>query len=180
MKIAYDTEFYEDGERIHPISIGMVAEDGRELYHVFAEVGETPLYDQIRHQSWLMEHVIPFLSLADIREHGYYLDWDDISVLPSWAIRNRVRQFIGMTPDPELWANYGAYDHVLLGRLFGPIVNWPEGFPMWTNDLRQELSRHGRPGQAPMQDPTTEHHALADARQVMQVLRWLDQETPNG
>jgi 3' exoribonuclease, RNase T-like len=34
VKIFYDTEFIEDGRTIDLISIGMVAEDGREYYAV--------------------------------------------------------------------------------------------------------------------------------------------------
>ena len=37
MRIFYDTEFLDDGKTIDLISIGMVAEDGRELYAVSSE-----------------------------------------------------------------------------------------------------------------------------------------------
>ena len=34
--------------------------------------------------------------------------------------------------------DYGAYDHVALAQLSGPMVLLPDGVPMWTNDLRTE------------------------------------------
>lgn len=34
MRYFFDTEFYEDGKTIDLVSIGIVAEDGRELYAV--------------------------------------------------------------------------------------------------------------------------------------------------
>jgi hypothetical protein len=86
-------------------------------------------------------------------------------------IRNAVRAFIANTPEPELWAWYGAYDHVLLAQLFGRMIDLPAGIPMWTNDLQQECHRLGDP-QLPERDDD-EHHALADARWVRDALAWL-------
>src|SRR5690606_14816131 len=60
VKIYYDTEFLEDGETIELISIGMVAEDGRELYAVNADM---PFRRVIRHD-WLRENVVPSLPVA--------------------------------------------------------------------------------------------------------------------
>ena len=48
MKIFYDTEFIENGRTIELISIGMVAEDGRELYLVNQGIETGQLYDDIR------------------------------------------------------------------------------------------------------------------------------------
>ena len=41
----------------------------------------------------------------------------------------------------ELYAYYGSYDHVALCWLFGKMIELPDGFPMYTNDLKQELDR---------------------------------------
>lgn len=58
----YDTEFLERGP-FHPInliSIGIVAEDGREYYGVNGEVELTP----IANHAWLVENVVPHLPLS--------------------------------------------------------------------------------------------------------------------
>lgn len=173
MRIYYDTEFLENGRTIELISIGMVAEDGRELYAVNEAIGDGPLHDRIREHRWLMENVVPSLPLRKSNGHGklstpgpykgyFFLDLDDNTVMPLRMIRNQVREFIQATPDAELWAWYAAYDHVALAQLFGPMSNLPEPIPMWTNDLRQEAHRLGNP-QLPDQ-PDGEHNALADAR----------------
>lgn len=197
MKIFYDTEFIEDGRTIDLISIGMVAEDGRELYLVSEKIERDPLYSRICTHNWLMANVVPHLPLH-IRYDGsphigqpnspnifprrsghFTLDAGDNRIVSRRYIRNAVRGFILATPDVELWAWYGAYDHVLLAQMFGPMVNLPEGIPMWTNDLRQEVHRLGNPP-TPEQSGD-EHNALADARHVRDMYAALsDREANDG
>ena len=55
MRYFYDTEFIEDGRTIELISIGVVAEDGREYYAVSTE------FDPERAGSWVRAHVLPKL-----------------------------------------------------------------------------------------------------------------------
>ncbi|MER6515127.1 hypothetical protein [Nonomuraea sp. NPDC001636] len=161
MRIFYDTEFHENGSTIDLISIGMVCEDGRELYAVSSEFDQTA----VRQHPWLREHVWPSLPIRK-NQPGVRgvdaLDRDHPDVRPRAQIARLVTQFIQGTPDPQLWAWYGAYDHVALAQLFGPMIDLPPGVPMWTNDLRQECERLGNP-QLPDQ-PAGMHNALADAR----------------
>lgn len=42
------------------------------------------------------------------------------------------------------------------------MIDLPEGIPMWSNDLKQEVRRIGNP-QMPDQ-PSGEHNAFVDAR----------------
>lgn len=45
-------------------------------------------------------------------------------------------------PTPmELWADYCAYDHVVLCWVFGLMIELPSYFPMYTNDLEQLKNR---------------------------------------
>lgn len=55
MKYFYDTEFAEDGRTIELISIGIVCEDGRELYLQSSEIH----HDHV--SLWVEEHVYPHL-----------------------------------------------------------------------------------------------------------------------
>lgn len=179
MKVFYDTEFLEDGRTIDLISIGMVAEDGRELYLVNDAVGSRPLHERICNHKWLMGNVVRSLPLAprpdpiSIAEAlstlfsptaQFTLDMDHVAVVPTRVIRNQVRQFILDTPDVELWADYGAYDHVVLAQLWGPMVKLPDGIPMWTHDLRHLVEQH--PNVELPEQVDGHHNALADARHV--------------
>lgn len=185
MRIYYDTEFLEDGRTIELISIGMVAEDGRELYAVNEGMNAGPLHDRICKHRWLMENVIPSLPLSTSGGklgHGslsasqgyrgfFHLDLGDNRIMPLRMIRNQVREFIQTTPDAELWAWYAAYDHVALAQLFGRMIDLPDGVPMWTNDLRQEVHRLGSP-RLPEQESGV-HNALDDARHNLVRARFL-------
>jgi hypothetical protein len=171
--VCYDTEFLEDGKTIELISIGMVAEDGRELYAVNADM---PVR-RIRKNPWLMANVAPALPKAhgDARLYQprrWLFNYSDPSVYKRSQIADKVRRFIQATPDPQLWADWGAYDHVVLCQLWGRMIDLPEGVPMWTHDLRQEIERHGNPEIPPM-PRATEHNALSDAREVAYRLGWL-------
>lgn len=189
MKIFHDWEFIDNGETIMPISVGMIAEDGRTLYFINSDEGI--IEEALRHD-WLRENVVrqlpilvgPFDPLVD----GYrwtwdhdHMDWHGVAPLP--MIRLQVEKFIRATPEPELWAWYGAYDHVAYAQLWGPMAKLPAGFPMWTNDVKQEAHRLGNPRMPIMQPAGTEHHALHDAVADMRRLVWLgdyDRAGQNG
>jgi hypothetical protein len=181
----YDTEFLEDGHTIDLISIGIVCEDGREYYAINADAD----WDRIRDDDWLMENVVvhlPTHSTGQVKkrtgfgERGWRwggINMRDSRVKPKWVIANEVRDFLLARPNvtgggewqphPELWAYYAAYDHVALAQLWGRMIDLPQGIPMWTNDLQQELVLRGR--ETPP-SPTDEHNALADARWVLRAL----------
>ena len=115
MRYFYDTEFIEDGRTIELISIGVVAEDGREYYAVSTE------FDPERAGSWVRANVLPKLP-------------PPASQL--WRSRKQIREdledFFGhrRRPEPiELWAWVGAYDHVALCQLWGPDAGPAAGDP---------------------------------------------------
>src|SRR5258708_14654710 len=56
MRYWYDTEFIEDGKTIDLISIGIVAEDGRELYLQSVE------FDPRKASQWVKDHVLGYLK----------------------------------------------------------------------------------------------------------------------
>ncbi|WAL67111.1 3'-5' exoribonuclease [Amycolatopsis cynarae] len=92
----------------------------------------------------------------------FTIDTTDPRVKPKWVIANEVREFLLAQGTPELWAYYGAYDHVALMQLWGSMVKRPSGVPMWTHDLKQLHEQAGHP-KLPGQGNDT-HDALADAR----------------
>lgn len=151
LKYFYDTEFLEDGKTIDLISIGIVADDGREYYAVNSDAD----WDRIGKHEWLMKNVVPQLP-------GPHL-WK-----PKEQIRYEVLEFLSVDAtyldQPELWAWYSAYDHVALAQLFGPMIDLPSTIPMYTHDLRA-LVDYTRTRSLPAQTGN-KHDALEDARHV--------------
>jgi hypothetical protein len=170
-KIYYDTEFLEDGKTIELISIGLVSEYGHEYYAVNSDAP----WDRIRSNRWLCDNVVRHLPLSRELRHSaefggiFSVDNKSTSVKPEWVIANEVREFILAVPEPELWADYGAYDHVVLCQLWGAMIHLPKGIPMWTNDLQQAARGLELPEQV-----STQHNALEDARQVKIWAEWID------
>lgn len=177
MRIFYDTEFVEDGHTIGLISIGLVAEDGRELYRI---VQDSEVINRAVRHDWLRANVIPHLPIIIDRQYygGSWWGWDEDSALYKEFVRSRqciaeeVAAFILDTPDRQLWAWYAAYDHVALAQLFGRMIDLPDGVPMFTCDLKQEAVRLGNPPVP--QQKAGEHDALADARHNLAIATYLD------
>ena len=171
MKYFYDTEFHEDGTTIDLISIGILAEDGREYY----AVNDNADWDRIAKHEWLMANVVPHLP-------------DEMVWKPKKRIAQEVKEFLlpahGPRPtpdDPELWAWYSAYDHVALAQLWGPMADLPRDIPMYTNDIRSLVDWTGVE-RLPKQTGT-EHDALADARHVKAMYEYIiktTQAVPRG
>lgn len=142
MRIWYATDFLDDGLTIDLISIGMVAEDGRELYAVSSEFDQSA----VRQHGWLMANVWPSLPIRKNRLGERGMDRLDIThpdVRPRTQIARLVAEFILAAPNPELWAYYSAYHHVAVAQLFGSMRTLPDGVPMQTDDLVTEAKRLG-------------------------------------
>ncbi|MFC8008661.1 3'-5' exoribonuclease domain-containing protein [Streptomyces cinereoruber] len=182
--IDYDLEFLEDGRTIDLISIGMVCENGREYYAVSLELADPSrrgrrFRRRVRQHSWLMENVVPNLPQphGDWRMHmpeKWLFNYRDPAVKSRQRIAREVAEFIRAAgPDVELWADYGAYDHVALAQLWGPMIALPDGVPMFTHDIQQEARRQGLSWDDLPKQESGEHNALADARHNQTVRRWL-------
>lgn len=154
MRYWFDTEFIERGPDypIELLSIGIVAEDGRELYR------EADWADRSHANPWVQENVITHL-------HNHR---DDTFGMPCPLIgREEMRRNIREFCDPEqygkleFWAYYADYDWVVLCQLFGTMMELPKNWPMFAMDIKQFAVMLGNP-KLPEQGKD-EHHALADA-----------------
>lgn len=177
MNYFMDAEFLEDGSTIDLISIAVVADDGREYYAISNEFNTR----RVAESDWLMQNVmssIPHDSMQDWL--GQYPPIISLHRNDNVKSRAQIAQdieefFVG---DAELWADYGAYDHVALAQLWGPMVNLPANVPMYTNDIRTlvRLVERVYPhlnGELPRQGSGM-HNALDDARYNRSLYRYLN------
>lgn len=148
MKYFYDTEFYDDGNTVELISIGIVAEDGRMHYSVNSEAPFHWINDT---QPWLRENVIEQLP-------------DEYFWKPKAQIRDEVYAFLTEDAHPDLWAWFAAYDHLCLSQLWGRMIDVPAPIPQFTNDVRALVNWTGIT-RLPSQT-AGKHDALQDARHV--------------
>lgn len=157
MRYWIDTEFIEHPGTIDLISIGLVAEDGREFYAESSEV------DWTKASHWTLEHVRPQLS-------GRGMTLEDIGYA--------VRDFVGSDKHPVFWGYFPAYDWVVFTWLFGGLNNLPFSFPQLCLDIKQWAIELGEPGLP--QQIGARHHALADARWTKEAWAFLASLHPAG
>lgn len=181
MKYFVDTEFIEAfhkpflGKRRHfidLISIGIVAEDGREYFAVSSD------YDFNKASPWVIDNVIVPLytktvhgdprNLYDASNFHIYFGktnsqiaeeidrfvnpiegpcFDPLNVSENYIKLHNCKTFSDGHPaityqraQPEFWADYGAYDWVVICSLFGTMMDLPKGYPMFCRDLQQLIA----------------------------------------
>lgn len=115
-EIFFDMEFTGLRQKTTPISLGMVAGDGRTFYAEFRD------YDRTQIDDWLKENVIANLRFENecyfpSRESdGYSVEMAGGTLLIAGALSAWLSQF---DPIVEMWSDCLAYDWVLFCELFG-------------------------------------------------------------
>ena len=143
MRYFYDTEFVEDGSTIELISIGIVAEDGREYY---AHLDDYSL-DKAKAHEFVACNVLPYL--------------EDVPRVSRERVAREVAAFIRPDTKPVLWGYFPSYDHVALAQLYGTMMDLPGHIPMRTNCIAQMGQMVG---QCPNIPNAGAHDALSDAK----------------
>jgi 3' exoribonuclease, RNase T-like len=157
MKYWIDTEFIERPYTIDLISIGLVAEDGREFYAESSEV------DWTKASQWTCQIVRPQLDGAGMEreEIGY-----------------AIRRFVDGDESPVFWGYFPAYDWVAFSWLFGSMDELPFHFPQLCLDIKQWAIELGDPDLPRQLGPR--HHALYDARWTRDAWAFLASLHPAG
>lgn len=179
MNIFYDCEFLEDGKTIDLISIGLVREDGKELYLLNKDMNTENAFAD----DWVRENVLKgiFEELDDLflDEHDGHppLEFNEPNfwwLLDKYGstrkeIKEEILKFVGK--NPIFYGFCVSYDHVVLCQLWGKMIDIPKGWRYYSRDLKQtadendfdtSLIRH-----------TKEHNALDDAKWNLKLYRQL-------
>lgn len=105
MKVFFDTEFTGLHQSTTLISIGMVAEDGRELY---CELND---YDKTQIDDWLENNVIANLH--------------NTNPIDTEQLRKAIEDFIEPYGSVEIWSDCLSYDWVLFNHIWGHAFSIP-------------------------------------------------------
>ena len=141
MRYALDTEFIDTPTCSALISLGIVAEDGREIYLEFD-------FPQHELTPWLRTNVVPYLEGK--RKHS------------TGDAEDKLRTFFDGDTAAKVWCYYGAYDWYWFCRIFGGFMAQPNIFGMRFH----ELAEIGHP-----KESGNQHNALDDARGIMAALK---------
>lgn len=149
-----DTEFIELDYRspVELMSIGIVADDNREFYAIALD-------------GWHPDHASEWVWKNVIAKLG------DVPRLPRAVIAGQIRALVG-TDKATFWGYYADYDWLLFCQLFGTMLTLPKDWPHLCMDVKQFAMHLGNP-RLPKQSAEGEHNALADARHIREMHRWL-------
>jgi hypothetical protein len=157
MRYWIDTEFVAHPFVLDPVSIGVVAEDGREFYAESSEV------DWAKASPWTLEHVRPQLA-------GPAMSREEISY--------SLRDFTDHDEHPAFWGYFPAFDWVAFVGLFGGLEEMPFHYPQLCLDIKQWAIELGDPELPTQTSPA--HHALNDARWTREAWTCLAGLHPEG
>jgi len=206
MNYYIDTEFIEGTQNktflgfnigktkptIDLISIGIVAEDGREYYAISKDFNLREAWNRVQittHSDekptyWIRENVLkPIFEDLLKREtnRNNHLDNGGVSTDATFEMYNmqKLLNIYGKSNsqiakeiiefcqgNPVFYAYYAAYDWVAFCQLFGIMMNIPNGFPFYCRDLKQIADNiwETTGKETRFESHEGEHHALNDAR----------------
>lgn len=171
MRYFLDTEFAEKPNTIKLISIGIVAEDGRQFY------AESSDFNPDHANEWVKQNVLPNLWHTQ-KDKSMYNAWslnlnkNRGGLMLTSEIGPEIRRWIG-DDKPEFWGYYADYDWVVFCWLFGSMIDLPKGWPMYCRDLKQlsdDLGIRLPPNE------NSNHVALDDALWIRKSFEFLQNE----
>ena len=174
MKYFIDTEFKEQPNTIDLISIGIVCEDGSELYAINKDVNLKSVWKD----EWLKDNVL--LQIYKDKIHGdmrnrFRFTYRTMKMIFRESgrtiseIRYDILGFMNymMNQPIEFYGYYADYDWVVFCWIFGRMIDLPDGMPMYCRDLKQMMDDKGLDKEWKRKNcPNTEgeHNALVDAK----------------
>jgi hypothetical protein len=200
MRYWLDTEFIDDGRAIDLISIGIVCEDGRELYLQSVE------FNIDRASPWVRENVLMHLGLcpwvmaqppyslgtiygAQAQHKTGQCTFSDPAkgIIGAhancpWRTRKQLLHEVdrffrpsGEYEEFELWGWCAGYDFVALCQLYGTMMDVPFNYPHYIRDIQYLLDERGIADDVLPKPEGQAHNALSDARQIQAIWKYLQQ-----
>lgn len=183
MKVFFDTEFTGLHQHTTLISLGMVAEDGREFYAELTDYNETQV------DPWIKENVLAHLMLNQWPKGT--VRWGDGCRVryrgPAFTLGEYAKTWLNQVSGGklvEMWGDCMAYDWVLFCQLYGGAMKIPEFISIYCRDLATMFEQCGL-------DPdlgrmtysgvrgVAQHNALEDAHVIRHCYyRAMGQEPP--
>jgi hypothetical protein len=169
MKIFFDSEFTGLHQHTTLISIGLVAENGREFYAEFTD------YDEDQIDGWLRENVLSKLVFKCDRnraiEDGAYTSRTGDNEYIASELEKWLDSF---TKPVEMWSDCLAYDWVLFCQLWGGALDVPKWIYYIPFDLSTLFKIKGidpdinreKFATLAKEDEKSKHNALWDAKVI--------------
>jgi hypothetical protein len=169
MKVFFDSEFTGLHQNTTLISIGLVAEDGKEFYAEFTDYAK----DQV--DEWIENNVIKNLFIhVDRLIYNRLAEGQTIIKGKRDYISSNLQDWLEQFDSVEMWSDCLSYDWVLFNQLFGHAFNIPKNvyyipFDICTlfkiKGIDPDISREDFAG-AKDWNVEHKHNALQDAKVI--------------
>jgi len=188
-KIFFDLEFSGLHKLTTAVSIGLVAEDGREFYAEFTD------YDEHQIDEWLHKNIMSKLILNGYSfEQHYDPEAETVHVKgDTELIKNTLTEWLEPYKEDgiEMWGDCLAYDWVLFIGIFGNAFDIPSHIYYLPMDICTALKLCGEDPDINREEyaygkddlegaEKDKHNALADARTQMEVYKKLFAKLTNA
>lgn len=120
MKCFFDTEFTSLVPHTTLISIGIVADNGKEFY------AETTDYDNLLVDSWIEEHVISNLLLNDFDVFNEQIGALRMVKDTTFKVGMHLVEWLKQFDKVEMWSDVMHYDMYLFQAIFGGAFGVPK------------------------------------------------------
>lgn len=136
MKIFFDTEFEGLYKNANLISIGLITEDGKQLYIENDDI--IPEYQS----EWIKDNVLPnTVNYGDINILEICDNLTDYFVGRDYQICNQLTEFFKQYDYVELVSDVCHYDMVQLIDIFGDVFSLPKNVCCACYDINQDIAR---------------------------------------
>ncbi len=133
-KIFFDTEFTGLRQATTLISIGCVAENGREFYAEFTD------YDRSQIDDWLRDNVLAHLVYGGDENRAYTDGAHTGRVGDSAYIAGELKAWLESFDEVQMVSDCLAYDWVLFCQLWGHAFNIPANVSPAPRDINQDMA----------------------------------------
>ena len=117
MKVFFDTEFTGLHQETTPISIGLIAENGKTFYGQFTD------YDKSQVDDWIQKCVINQLPATP---QELYAMADTVAYGCRAQVATMLKNWLSQFDEVEMWSDCLSYDWVLFNQLYGHAFNIPK------------------------------------------------------
>lgn len=139
MNLYFDMEFTGLHKDTTPVSIGIVAENGKKFYAEFSD------YDESQCDNWIKENVLKYTILSgnDILAKRLGEDSETTVVLGGKAdIQYELGEWIKQFDSVQFISDVCHYDMVLLIDIFGGAFDLPNNVSAVCHDINQDIAKH--------------------------------------
>lgn len=136
MRVYFDTEFEGLWKDAKLISIGLVSEDGKELYIEFNDI-DIDIQDE-----WIKQNVLANTVYYGDRDISSIIEEENYFVGNKEQVKEVLIKWFQQFPEVQLVSDVCHYDFVQLIDIFGTASDLPKNINASCHDINQDIAKY--------------------------------------